>query len=229
MDQHKAQFFFCKPYDKRTHSLIESEIIRNEFKPESIWGFRLVVRRSTYLQAVYIEKKTIVERVTDPFGKIADFERVVYTQIDFQLSLSKPNIIIFKPPRNYRKLLNQLAQFSNFSIAIENKSVDLFDWVKILNDHGITGEIVKINVDPVRYDKLTFGKLMLVGKKELQKRVTNLLSDVRYEVKNLKLEFTGDQGGIPNVELYRDGKVDFAKSIDSEKFKIFSDTFCQLV
>lgn len=227
MNQAKAQCFFCTPYNQQVHSKIESEILRNEFNEGSTWGFRVLTRRQHYLQAVYIEKKTFIEKIIDPFGNTSEFERVAYNQMDFQLSITPPQILIFQPPRNYRKLINQLAQCVDYTIAIENRNVKLFDWVKMLINQGIEGVITKADIDPIIYDKFTTGKLNLSGNNSLREKIVQLLSGTTYIIKNLKIVFS-DKLNHPDVELFSNGKVSFSHPVDTDCFKIFYDTFCML-
>lgn len=227
MNQPKAQCFFCTPYNHRLHSKIESEILRNEFNKKSTWGFRVLTRRQDYLQAVYIEKKIFTEKTTDPFGNIREFKRVDYSQIDFQLSITQPQIIIFQPPKNYKKLINQLAQCADYTIAIENRNIKLFDWVKMLKDRGIEGVVTKANIDQINYDKFTTGKLTLAGNNDLSEKIIKLLSGTSYIIKNLRITFS-DKSDHPDVDLYSNGKIAFSRPVDTDYFKIFYDTFCTL-
>ena len=223
----KAHCFFCSPYDQELHSKIENEILLNEFKPGSLWGFRLHSRRQHYLQAVYIEKQILSEKITDPFGNITEYERVTYHQMDFQLSDCPPHILIFNPPRNYRKLLNQLAQFTDYTVAIKNRSVSLFDWVEILRKHDMNGIITKANINPIKYDLNTNGRLSLTSHIDLTDRIVKLLSGTSYLIKNLKITFT-ENLSIPDVELYSNGKVVFSRPVEIDTFMLFYDTFYKL-
>lgn len=227
MNHHKAQCFFCTPYDSHVHSRIEREIIRNEFNEDSVWGFRIHSRRQQFLQAVYIEKKIFTEKIIDPFGNTTELERIAYNQIDFQLSTSQPQILIFQPPRNYRNLINQLAQFTDYTVAIKNKTVKLFDWVILLAEKGLEGVVNKVNIDPITYDKSTTGKLTLAGQSDLREKIVKLLVGKSYIVKNLNL-ISSDQFDTPAVELFSNGKVIFSRPVDSEHFIQYYDTFCKL-
>jgi len=227
MKQYKAQCFFCRPYDNQIHSRIEREIVDNEFTQRSVWGFRVHERRQEHLHAVYIEKQIVVEKIIDPFGNSSEFERISYSQVDFQLSVSPPHLIIFQPPRTYRKLISQLAHFVDYTIAIQNKNVDLFSWAKSLENKGISGVVTKANIFPITYDKMTSGKLSLVSGNDLRKKIQKLLSATSYTVKQIKIIFD-DKIGIPAVELFNNGKIVFSRPLNSENFKIFYETFYAL-
>lgn len=227
MKQHKAQCFICSPYDSKIHSIIESEILRNEFRQESTWGFRIKTRRNNILQAVYVEKLIYSEKVVDPFGNTTEFERVSYNQIEFQLSTFPPNILIFQPPRNYRKLINQLAQFFNYSIAIESKEIKVLDWVDLLTRNGLEGRVTKVDVDQVRYDESTTGKLILIGHHDVRERLYQLLTGTNFSIKNAKISFE-KKVSLPDVELFSNGKIIFKYPVPTEDFKYFYDAFFAL-
>ena len=227
MKHRKAQCFFCSPYDRKNHSKIENEILQNEFTQDSSWGFRMLSRRSNCLQAVYIEKLTYLEKVIDPFGVTSEFERVSYHQIEFQLSTYPPNILIFQPPRNYRKLINQLAQFVDYKVVIESKNTKVFDWVDLLMKSGMEGIVTKVNVDQISYDKLTTGKLTLIGHHDVRERVHQLLPETSFFIKNAKIAFNKTVN-LPDVEIFANGRIIFKSSIPIEDFKTFYDTFFQL-
>lgn len=227
MNQNKAQCFFCNPYDYQTHSKIENGIVENEFSPDSTWGFRLHSRRQDYLRAVYIEKHTFVERTTDPFGNSTELERVTYNQIDFQVSVKPPHLLIFKPPINYRKLINQLAQLADYTIAIENKNVNLLRWLELLENKNLKGTVIKANIHPINYDNYTTGKLSLASSVDLREKIDKLLSGNSFTIKNLKIVFKNSES-IPDVELYRNGKIIFSRPTDKMNFEVFYDAFCKL-
>jgi len=185
-------------------------------------------KRNNYIQAVYIEKLTYLEKVIDPFGGTTEFERVSYQQIEFQLSTFQPNVLIFQPPRNYRKLINQLAQFVDYEIAIETKEVKVFDWIDSIMDIGMTGVVTKVNVDPVNYDKSTVGKLILTGHYDIRERVYQLLAGTSFFVKNAKITFSENMH-LPDVEIYSNGKIIFKHPVSIESFKNLYDAFCSLI
>ena len=228
MNQYKSQCFFCSPYDKKLHSKIETEIINNEFKKDSIWGFRVYSRRNDTIQAVYIEKKTYIEKIIDPFGEIQEFNRVTYNQIDFQLSIVPPHILLFQPPREYRKLLNQLAQFADYTIAIDIKVVKLLDWVDLIINQGFKCIVKKANINSINYDKYTSGKLTLVSGVDLKDKIDKLIPNSSYSLKQLSISFC-EKSDIPNVDLFSDGKIIFTQPVDLDIFKILYDSFCKLV
>lgn len=225
MNQRKAQCFFCKPYNDQIHSKLENEILQNEFSQDTLWGFRVQTRRKGCLQAIYIEKQTFIEELIDPFGNTTVSERISYSQIKFQISSSPPHLLIFQPPRNYRKLINQLAQYTDYSIAIENKTVRLFDWVDILVKRHLENIVTRANIYPINYDKVTTGKLTLSSNIDLKGKITQTLSNTSYNIKSLKLKF---KDKIPDVELYNDGKLIFSRPVESNIFEIFYEAFYEL-
>lgn len=227
MKQHKAQCFLCSPYSSSFHSKIEKEILRNEFTKDSTWGFKMLSRRSSYFQAVYVEKLIYTEKTVDPFGVDTEIERVSYDQIEFQVNIYKPNILIFQPPRNYRKLINQLAQFVDYAIAIETKDIKVFDWIDLLVANGINGIVTKINVDQICYDKATTGKLTLISVNDVRERFHQILQKTNYFVKNAKISFD-EKVNLPEVEIFSNGKIVFKSPVAVENFKPFYDAFFEV-
>lgn len=226
MRQNKAQCFICNPYNKDIHSRIESEILKNEFNKESTWGFRVLERRDDSIHASYVEKIAYLETVEDPFGNKLEYERVLYQNIEFRLNVSSPHIIIFKLPRNFRKLFSQIAQTVNFEISIEGKSIDLNNWIdRIVSD--VKGYVCSINIDQIKYDNNTEGKLSLVGSDDVRISMNRLLEGKSYLIKSVKICSADDFGN--DIDLFANGKVVFKYPVGYGEFEKLYKSFVEVL
>lgn len=223
----KSLCFYCEPYDSDIHRKIEYGIISNEFLKKSIYGFRIHSRRENYLYASYIEKKKLVEKITDPFGVVTEFKRITYQQIDFQIKKEPPQIIIFNPGNSYRKLINQIAQLADYSIAIENKSIDLIGWGKFIFKYGLKGRISNVYIDKIIYNNYTIGKLFLSSSKDIEKMINLLMGEKKHLIKKIKINFT-DIKNFASVELYSNGRIAFPLEVENKYFDIFYEIFNNL-
>lgn len=228
MNHQKVISFFCDPYSLELHRLIENSIEKNLFNQASSWGFKYHKKRNGYIHADYIEKQLIKERIVDPFGVETEYERTVYNKIEFILRIDTPNILIFAPPRTHRRAINQLAQFTDYSIAILNKQADLYKWVDAISEIGYQGELVKINIDPIKFSENTLGKITLTGDKELKSTCQKLIDDASFSLKNVRVRFN-HKTGLPDVDLFSNGKVCFNKSVDMSVINEFYQVFCKCI
>ena len=222
----RALCFFCEPYEKVTHEKVESGIIANEFGPNSVNGFQIHFRREKLVCAVYIEKHEYVEEITDPFGGKIEFQRIEYQHIHFLVKEDPPNIIIFNPPRFYTKLLNKIAQLTDYNIVIEDKAIDLLSWVSEIFENGLSGNIIKMLVDKIKYDSKTFGSLVLTSSDDLRTKFAKILASKSYTLKKVTIDY-GKDFDRPKTELNSNGRVVFGRQVDVVEFEEIYKAFCK--
>lgn len=98
-------------------------------------------------------------------------------------------------------------------------------WIFILKKEGLIGELTKLNIDPIRFDENTIGKITLSGTKELLDFGKRIVGDATYSVKNAKICFKSGND-IPDVEIFSNGKIGFSKPVNFDIFEKFLNTYC---
>lgn len=227
MIPNKSICFFCDPYDTNLHKKIEDEIVANQYAVNGSSGFQIAYRRFSNVYASYIEKREFAEIITDPFGNTTEFQRIEYQQIQFQLRQQPPHIIIFNPQRYYRKLLNIIAQFSSFTIAIEEKVINVIDWVSEVLKNDNDGKINKVEVEKIAYDSKTIGALSLSSDDDLRPKLETILESRPHFLKKVTVTF--DKIGRSNLELYSNGRITFQKAMEIDEFNSIYNAFCKIL
>ena len=227
-DMHsKSICFFVSPYNEKSHKEIETGILSNEFNSSNSYGFRIHSRRKGFINATLIEKIEFVEKIIDPFGDETQIQRIKYQNINFEIKNSPPQIVIFHPPNSYRKLLNQLAEYTNYNVSIESKTINLLVWAKKLYDSNFNGKIVKMNIKNILYDKTTIGNLTLIGENDLEKMGKEIIAGKKHLIKELRIALE-DNATASYVDLNNVGKIKFNKPVGNELFEKLYDTFISI-
>lgn len=224
LSQSKSICFFCSPYGEEVHTQIEKGIIADEYSLNRTYGFRIHQRRKQMLSATYIEKRLYVESVTDPFGSTTEYQRTIYKQIDFQLRLRAPQLIVYHPPTNFRNITNQLAHFTGYNLVVERKTVDLLKWINFLFEMKLPGKVIKLQLEKLVYDIATSGKLFLQSERNILPRLYDLMGKISYYPKKARVRFDEDVN-LPDVDIGSNGTISFTRPVETTIFHDFYDGF----
>jgi hypothetical protein len=191
-------------------------------------GFQVHSRRTDSINASYIEKREYIEEVTDPFDNKIEFQRIEYQQTQFLIKKESPNIIIYNPSRYYRKLLNKIAQLTEYNLVIEDKSVDLFQWVKEISKDGVAGKVSKMKVERIKYDSKTTGSLTLSSETDLRPKIVKILGSKSYSLKKVTIIYDKNPD-LPRMDLFSNGRIVFSRPVDYTDFDKIYQAFNKIV
>src|SRR5215469_13253307 len=101
------------------------------FREDRLQGFIVDRVREDSVEGRFIEKISYKETIKSPFGEEEVFDRVIYTQLEFNLSNKFPHLELWDAPRSTQAYISKLLEFSNFGVSIESLSVDLIEWTNL--------------------------------------------------------------------------------------------------
>ncbi|MDU6923998.1 hypothetical protein [Franconibacter helveticus] len=179
--------------------------------------------------AATFNKKTIVlEPVSDPFGDILEFERVVFDQIAFSIKRLSNKICLltfYNPPKTVKPFIDFLSQAQDLHVAYGSMSVDLKNFMKMIRENfGVkVFGISKVKVSNIPVTEKTRASLEL-----------NSSGDALQDLKGF---VTGSDFKLDKIKasgFYLDSKLSFeltsggAAVIPEEYITLFNDAIASL-
>ncbi|EKN5999805.1 hypothetical protein ACQ26G_004319 [Yersinia enterocolitica] len=208
----------------RTDSSMIFNFIKNTPYSDAIGaGFTKYEAIHNGVAATFNKKTVILEPISDPFGEILEFERVVFDQISFSIQTLSNKICLltfYNPPKTVKPFIDFLSQAEALNVAYGNLSVDLKDFMKIIRENfsvKVFG-ISKVKVSNLPVTEKTKATLEL-----------NSSGDALQDLKT----FVGDDGfkldKIKAIGFFQDSKLSFELTssasavIPEEYISIFND------
>ncbi|WP_313050421.1 hypothetical protein [Atlantibacter subterraneus] len=155
------------------------------------------------ISATFNKKTIILEPVSDPFGEILEFERIVFDQINFSIQTLSNKICLltfYNPPKTVKPFIDFLSQAEGLNVAYGSLTVDIKAFMKIIRENLAVKvfAISKVKVSNISVTEKTRACLEL-----------NSSGDALYDLKG----FIGDDDfkldKIKAGGLYYDSKFSF--------------------
>lgn len=170
----------------------------NPFKEDSIEGFIVDRVRENLVEGRFIEKVSITETLSDPFGEERIIDRVFYRQLEFNLSTQFPNIELWDAPRSTQAYISKLIEFSNFSVTISPISVDLIKWATLF-ESATKGKITidSVQIAGLEIDRGVTARVVVTGDKDVRAALQRIAKNRNYELEKLHMDLLSDNVLIP--------------------------------
>lgn len=155
------------------------------------------------MSATFNKKTVILEPVSDPFGEIVEFERIIFDKINFSIQRLSNKICLltfYNPPKTVKPFIDFLSQAEGLNVAYGSLTVDIKAFMKIIRENlGVkVFAISKVKVSNISVTEKTRACLEL-----------NSSGDALYDLKG----FVGDDDfkldKINVGGLYHDSKFRF--------------------
>jgi hypothetical protein len=186
---------------------LASRIKSRPFRKESFAGFILDRARDTHLDGRYVEKLSIQEKVTSPFGEEQVFDRTIYRELKFCLFSDFPNMELWDAPRSTTGYISQLVELNNFEVTITPLSVDLLQWVA-----GIEANIqTKVTIDSLQISGLEVesgvtARILIVGDRDVKDAAQKIARGKKFELDRVHLRFASPSDPV-RIHLSRTGTM----------------------
>ena len=177
------------------------------FKEDRAEGFIVDRVRDNSVEGRFIEKTSYEETITSPFGEERVFDRVIYTQLEFNLSNEFPHLELWNPPRSIQAYISKLLEFSNFAVSIEPLSVDLIQWVNLFQTtikQNVT--IDSVQISGLEIQRGVTAKVVISGDKDVRDAIELIARKKQYRLEKLHLQVFSDGGAAP-IYLSNTGSV----------------------
>lgn len=165
------------------------------FTEDSVDGFAVERIRDDLIEGRFIEKYAYQEINSDPFGKEEVVERVGYRSTEFTLYSQFPHVELKNGQRSIRDFVNRLLETCNFDLVVAPVTVNLLDWVSMLQDSlGKRITVDSLQISGVELEAGIIGKILLKGDKDVREAVDHIVGGKKYVLEKIQMKLeTGAQ------------------------------------
>ena len=208
----------------RTSSEAIFDFIKNTPYSDAIGaGFTKFETIHNGISATFNKKTIMLEPVSDPFGDILEFERIVFEQIGFSIQTLSNKLCLltfYNPPKTVKSFIDFLSKGGGVNVAYGNLTVDLKAFMKIIREEfGVkVFAISKVKVSNVPVTDKTRACLELNSSGDALNDLKKFVLDNDFKLDKIKV------GG-----LYHDSKFSFELTsgasaiIPEEHVSVFND------
>jgi hypothetical protein len=98
---------------------------KERFRADASEGFVPVTTTKTRIEAAFVERVAVEEKIEDPFGTITVYERVDYRRTEFILGSTYPELQLCNAPRSSRGFIARLGEASGHTVSIQAVPLDV--------------------------------------------------------------------------------------------------------
>ncbi|MEQ5052418.1 hypothetical protein ABN154_11415 [Klebsiella michiganensis] len=208
----------------RTSSEAVFNFIKNTPYSDAIGaGFTKYETIHNGISATFNKKTVILEPVSDPFGEILEFERIVFDQISFSIQTISNKICLltfYNPPKTVKSFIDFLSQAEGLNVAYGSLTVDLKAFMKIIRENfGVkVFAISKVKVSNLPVTEKTRACLELNSSGDALHDLRSFIGEDEFKLDKIKVR-----------ALYHDSKLSFeltsgaSAAIPEEHVSIFND------
>lgn len=195
------------------------------FTEDSIDGFAVERIRDDFVEGRFIEKYTYQEVIADPFGKEEVLERTGYRSTDFTLYSQFPYIELRNGQRSIKEFVNRLLQACNFNLVVAPVTVNLLDWVALLQE--VLGQKIVVDslqVSGVELEEGITGKILLKGDKDVREAVDHIVGGKRYTLEKVQVKLA-TSGQRISIHLTNNGTAKIPTDHTSDLLPLLRKSF----
>jgi len=143
------------------------------------------------ISATFNKKSLILEPVSDPFGEVLEFERVIFDQISFSIQTLSNKVCLltfYNPPKSIKSFIDYLSHADELSISYGNILVDLNSFMRIIRENfgvKIFG-IPKVKVSNLPVTEKTMACLELRSSSDALHDLKKFVEDNHFKLDKIK-------------------------------------------
>ncbi|WP_447887809.1 hypothetical protein [Serratia fonticola] len=208
----------------RTDSEMVFDFIKNTPYSDAVGaGFTKYEIINNGIEATFNRKSIVLEPVSDPFGDILEFERVIFDQISFSIHKVSRKIYLltfYNPPKTVKPFIDFMSQAEGLSVAYGNLTVDPKVFMKVIRERfgvRIYG-ISKVKVSNLPVTEKTKASLELNSSGDALHDLKVFVGDSEFKLDRIKA-----------AGFYNDSRFNFELSssasaiVSEEQISIFND------
>ncbi len=192
---------------------IINAILSDTYSEEKDYGFRAFKKRVDFLNASYIHKREIEEKIENPLtNESTTYQRIIYDQTNFTLENNPLGIELINPTRNIQQILNTFALLSDFNISIQPLSLNLTNIMQAIKLEFDSIVIHQIECKDIMITENTAIKLVAKNdRSDVLSDIDNFLKDHKYTIEKIKCTFVLDDKSS-TFELTKTGSIKTSQS-----------------
>jgi hypothetical protein len=179
---------------------------------------------SSIVSGKFIEEKTFIKEITNPFGVTETISIPDFNIIEFSITKIDNNWLleIYDTPRSIKPLTKTLGNLLGMGFYVENIDLDLENLVKkIENDIGKLN-ITKMELYNINIQNIALGQMLVTSQKDVRKSLDSyLLNNKGYNIHSITAKFNYHELFTGSLEIKSSSRT----SISDMPFQLFLKSF----
>ena len=191
------------------------------FTRERRTGFVLKKITGVELIAQYIEQKTTIKEITDPFGVHQTFEIPDFQVIEFRIFCIEDVWLlqINNTPRSIKSLILKLSSIIGFGFYADNIEIDLKKLINALEDTQGRLLVTKMDLYNINIQNTALGQMVITSPKDVRQSLDSyLLAGTDYKIKGLVAKFALHEVLTGTFEIRNNSRIEFCEAMPSRLF-----------
>lgn len=193
----------------------------HSFSQERQVGFVLKKTTGVELIAQYVEQKTTIREITDPFGVHQTFEIPDFQVIEFRIFCIEDVWLlqIYNTPRSIKSLIHKLSSIIGFGFYADNIEIDLKKLINALEDTQGRLLITKMELYNINIQNTALGQMVITSPKDVRRSLDSyLLTGTDYKIKGLVAKFSLHEVFTGTFEIKNNSRIEFCEAMPSRLF-----------
>ena len=178
---------------------------RDEFTASSTAGFIIERSSKDFVEAKFVERFVRTERNEDPFGTVAESEKIEYSQTHFVLSTTNNLLEIHDSPRSLGPALNALSIHMP-DISVSPVETDVVSWLSRISAEIDSPEITTALITDVGISSSVRAKIGLKGTSGVLLAAEKIMKGKKYSVSKIEVQGTL-HGQSCRFQLFEEGRA----------------------
>ncbi len=200
--------------------VLHEKMLMEKFEDSSTAGFWLDRANDREIAGRYIEKHIAQEIVIDPFGRELRFDRVYFSEQEFELRGTAPNLILRNPSGVLKRMIGRISEFSDFRIVvipIEYSAIHLAD--------ALAEKLEKLQAYAISFEEFSISsevavKLSFRGNSDVRAEARRFVGSRKAEPNAVRLQFNFADT-VRRCELRDNGAIQIYGDYEPELVPIF--------
>jgi hypothetical protein len=192
----RVTWFLLQPASGNVFDALIEGVQNDQFTSEITSGFLLDILRPDFAEGRFVERFTLVDAITDPFGNKNEVERVTYSQLSFRLSRKAPHIEIYDAPRQTHSFINRLGEFTRGTVAIYSPEISIATWLAALAAEATSSTVNRLLIADVQLDRSVQCKIALSGIEDVRGQIASVIGKRAYRISQATGRFHFKAGDV---------------------------------
>jgi len=180
---------------------LSSKILSDQYSEDKGSGYILSKSNTKIITGKYIEKKVLLEVLTDPFGNEISNNKTIYNITNFTIKDEIIGLEIINPPRTIKPFLNSLHKKIGLGLVVSDIQVNPLTWLQAIERKNpcIVNSIL---ASGIKAESNGIAKLSMSGLKDIRNEFYNFLKEKESNIDCVKASISLDNISY-KVELFK--------------------------
>lgn len=166
---------------------ITKGMLINQYDEDHSSGFILHKTNKNLIKGTFVFRQFVTERTVDPFGEIAEFQRIKYHLTEFELTKHKiANLKLVNPPVRLREFFESIKEIAGFTVVYHRVSFNTEQLYSYIKSNVSIIKAINIEITGINIENKGIACLQVKSTEDIYNSVKTYLEKRDYSIKKIK-------------------------------------------